>query len=98
MKTLISILIEEEIKANHNLNETAEQFVSRIAELAKDEILSKKLFSPRGLDKDVKEEIQQVVLEVYRAKTYGYLTLQSYRLAFLLNNSKQKSKSNEPSI
>lgn len=83
MKTEILQIIEEEIKCTHNLTETADQFIERVTQLFIDEIQHLKMYAPLGLDVEVIEEIQQEVLDIYRIKTYGYFSLQNYRLSLL---------------
>lgn len=93
MKTMILQIIEEEIKSTHNLSETADQFVERVTQLFVDEFQHLKMYAPLGLDVEVIEEIQQEVLDIYRIKTYGYYSLQTYRLALV-----QKSATTDESI
>lgn len=93
MKKMILQIIEEEIKATHNLSETADQFVERVTQLFVEEFQHLKMYAPLGLDVEVIEEVQQEVLDLYRIKTYGYYSLQSYRLSML-----QKSDTTNESI
>lgn len=90
---MILQIIEEEIKATHNLSETADQFVERVTQLFVEEFQHLKMYAPLGLDVEVIEEVQQEVLDLYRIKTYGYYSLQSYRLSML-----QKSDTTNESI
>lgn len=83
MKTMILQIIEEELKATHNLSETADQFVEKVSRMFMEEIQHLKMYAPMGLDADVTEEIQQEVLDIYRMKTYGHYSLQSYRITLL---------------
>lgn len=83
---MILQIIEEEIKVTHNLSETADQFIERIAKMFMDEIQHLKMYAPLGLDVAVAEEIQQEVLDIYRIKTYGFYSLQSYRLSLIQEN------------
>jgi hypothetical protein len=83
MKTMILQIIEEEIKATHNLTETADQFVERVTQLFIEEFKHLKMYAPMGLDVEVIEEIQQEVLDMYSIKTYGHYSLQSYRLSLI---------------
>lgn len=83
MKTMILQIIEEEIKATHNLSETADQFIERITQLFVDEVQHLKMYAPLGLDVEVIEEVQQEVLDIYRMKTYGHYNLRSYRMSLL---------------
>ncbi len=87
---MILQIIEEEIKSTHNLSETADQFIERVTQLFVDEFHHLKKYAPLGLYVDVIEEVQQEVLNMYRVKTYGHYSLQSYRIALL-----QKSGSTE---
>lgn len=93
MKKMILQIIEEEIKSTHNLSETADQFVERVTQLFVEEFQHLKMYAPLGLDVEVIEEVQQEVLDLYRVKTYGHYSLQSYRLATL-----QKTNSTNESI
>lgn len=86
MKKMILQIIEEEIKSTHNLSETADQFVERVTQLFVDEFQHLKMYAPLGLDVEVIEEVQQEVLDLYRIKTYGYYSLQTYRLSLLQKN------------
>lgn len=83
---MILQIIEEEIKATHNLSETADQFVERVTQLFVEEFQHLKMYAPLGLDVEVIEEVQQEVLDLYRIKTYGHYSLQSYRLSMLQKN------------
>lgn len=83
---MILQIIEEEIKATHNLSETADQFVERVTQLFVEEFQHLKMYAPLGLDVEVIEEVQQEVLDMYRIKTYGHYSLQSYRLSMLQKN------------
>lgn len=86
MKKMILQIIEEEIKSTHNLSETADQFVERVTQLFVEEFQHLKMYAPLGLDVEVIEEVQQEVLDLYRIKTYGHYSLQSYRLSMLQKN------------
>lgn len=83
MKKMLLQIIEEEIKSTHNLSESADQFVERVTQLFVEEFQHLKMYAPLGLDVEVIEEVQQEVLDLYRIKTYGYYSLQSYRLSLL---------------
>ncbi|MFN3697027.1 MAG: hypothetical protein ACK4VO_06245 [Pseudobdellovibrio sp.] len=87
MKTALIHIIEEEIKATHNLFETADQFIERISKLFLDEVKHMKMYAPLGFGIDLAEEVQQEVLEIYRIKTYGYMSLHQYRLSLINKNS-----------
>jgi len=87
MKTTIIHIIEEEIKATHNLFETADQFIERVTKMFLEEVQHMKMYAPLGFGVDLIEEVQQEVLEVYRIKTYGYMSLQQYRLTLIHKNS-----------
>lgn len=86
MKKMILQIIEEEIKSTHNISETADQFVERVTQLFVEEFQHLKMYAPLGLDVEVIEEVQQEVLDLYRIKTYGHYSLQSYRLALFQKN------------
>lgn len=88
MKNMLLQIVDEEIKSTHNLSETADQFIERITQLFVDEFRHLKMYAPLGLDVAVIEEVHQETVEIYRIKTYGFYSLQSYRLALL-----QKSNS-----
>lgn len=79
MKTNIAELIDEELLSDLYLNETNEQFIARICDLCLDEIEQNKGFAPSGFGKDVVEEIELEVTEIFRMKTYGYYNLLDYR-------------------
>ncbi|MES2801814.1 MAG: hypothetical protein V4654_04935 [Bdellovibrionota bacterium] len=83
MKKMILQIIEEEIKSTHNISETADQFIERVTQLFVEEFQHLKMYAPLGLDVEVIEEVQQEALDLYRIKTYGHYSLQSYRLALL---------------
>ncbi len=87
MKKMILQIIEEEIKSTHNISETADQFVERVTQLFVEEFQHLKMYAPLGLDVEVIEEVQQEVLDLYRIKTYGHYSLQSYRVALLQKNN-----------
>jgi len=87
MKKMILQIIEEEIKSTHNISETADQFVERVTQLFVEEFQHLKMYAPLGLDVEVIEEVQQEVLDLYRIKTYGHYSLQSYRIALLQKNN-----------
>ena len=91
---MIQQIIEEEIKSTHKLSETADQFIERVTQLFVEEFHHLKKYAPLGLYVEVIEEVQQEVLNMYRIKTYGHYSLQSYRLALLQKNN----STNEPSL
>lgn len=94
MKIMILQIIEEEIKSTHNISETADQFVERVTQLFVEEFRHLKMYAPLGLDVDVVEEVQQEVLDLYRIKTYGHYSLQSYRVTLLQKNSTTNESTN----
>jgi len=87
MKTTIIHIIEEEIKATHNLFETADQFIERVTRLFLEEVQHMKMYAPLGFGADLAEEVQQEVLDIYRIKTYGYVSLRQYRLSLVNKES-----------
>ena len=98
MKKMILQIIEEEIKATHNLSETADQFVERVTQLFVEEFQHLKMYAPLGLDVEVIEEVQQEVLDLYRIKTYGHYSLQSYRLSMLQKNESEPTATSNESL
>lgn len=87
MKSLIAALIEEELISQTFFYETDQQFIERICALCLDEIESAKGFAPYGFGRDVIEEIELEVKEVFRIKTYGHYNLNEYRKKIIKDRS-----------
>lgn len=71
---MIAHLIDEEIFNSNHLLETDDEFIQRICNHIFQEVTHLK-----KMNDEVFEELEDQVLEVFKIKTYGYLSLQHYR-------------------
>jgi hypothetical protein len=62
----------------HNLREKSSDLIRRVAQLYIVQ-LTKKATIPLEHRDSVAEDIEQEVVEMYRKKTYGFITLEDYR-------------------
>ena len=72
MKTLISQIIDEELLAPCLITESNDEFIRRICSICLTEIENNIGFSPLGYGLDVINEIELIVSEVFKIKTYAY--------------------------
>ena len=79
MKLLISSIIDEEIQNSLFAMENAAEFIQRVHLQLMEEFNHLQNYAPLEISGEIKEEIISAVTEVYRAKTYGYYDLQSYK-------------------
>lgn len=66
------------LEENHSPTETAAELIHKVTREYVLMALEKSLI-PLEFFEDVFEEIESEVLEIYRKKTYGFLTLPEYR-------------------
>ena len=80
---MIVEIMEEELLPPHITGESNFEFIQRVCALCLDELENSKAFSPMGFGEDVVNEIELMVIEVFKVKTYGYYNLNAYRQANL---------------
>ncbi|MFP5519095.1 MAG: DNA-dependent DNA polymerase [Bdellovibrionia bacterium] len=66
------------LSETHCLHESAAEFIQRVTREYMLQLLEKALI-PFEFMEEVLEEIEAEVLEMYRKKTYGFLTLEEFR-------------------
>lgn len=81
-------LIETQLKEFSNIQESSQDFINKVTHLYSLQVLSTGHI-PQVFVEDVLHEVQTEVLEVFRKKTYGFLTLEEYR-----RHKTPKTKSN----
>ncbi|MBN8538310.1 MAG: hypothetical protein J0M15_14750 [Deltaproteobacteria bacterium] len=84
-KQVLIELIITYLRDSRNLNETSAQFVKRI----RDQFIKYLLLSntiPAPAYREVVQDIEEEVIEIYRKKTYGYQSLKEFRIAKILKN------------
>ena len=79
MKLLIAQIIEEEIQNSLYAMESSAEFIARVHHQLMEEFNHLQNYAPLEISGEIKEEIITAVTEVFRAKTYGYYDLQSYK-------------------
>jgi hypothetical protein len=79
MKSTIAHIIDEEIFNTHYPLETDAEFLTRVTEQIFNEMKYLNKLAPSIYNNEIKEEIEDQIFEVFKIKTYGYLSLQHYR-------------------
>ncbi len=75
--TLIKI-VEAQLKETSNIRENTGEFISKVVHLYKLHICKDGIIPLEYLD-DVLSDIEHEAVEIFRKKTYGFLTLEEYR-------------------
>lgn len=75
--TLVKI-IETQLQQTKNLKEKASDFIPKVVYLYTLRLM-KNGNIPIGFMEDVLKDLEEEVIEIYRKKTYGFLTLEEYR-------------------
>lgn len=75
---LLINLMEAQLKEISNIKESSQDFINKVTHLYSIQVLNQGHI-PSAFIEDVMEEVQTEVLEVFRKKTYGFLTLEEYR-------------------
>ncbi|MGZ3770794.1 MAG: DNA-dependent DNA polymerase [Bdellovibrio sp.] len=79
MKTDILVkIVETQLKQTSNLKEKSSDFINKIVHLYTLQLM-KKGNIPLDFMEDVINDIEVETIEIYRKKTYGFLTLEEYR-------------------
>lgn len=84
-KQVLIELIITYLRDSTNINETSAQFVKRM----RDQYIKYLLLSntiPAPAFREVVQDIEEEVIEIYRKKTYGYQSLKEFRIAKILKN------------
>ena len=84
-KQVLIELIITYLRDSSNLNETSNQLVKRI----RDQYVKYLLLSntiPAPAFQDVLQDLEEEIHDIYRKKTYGYLSLKEFRIAKILKN------------
>jgi hypothetical protein len=84
-KQVLIELILTYLRDSSNINETSAQFVKRM----RDQYIKYLLLSntiPAPAFREVLQDIEEEVVEIYRKKTYGYQSLKEFRIAKILKN------------
>jgi hypothetical protein len=84
-KQVLIELIITYLRDSSNINETSAQFVKRM----RDQYIKYLLLSntiPAMVFREVVQDIEEEVVEIYRKKTYGYQSLKEFRIAKILKN------------
>lgn len=84
-KQVLIELIITYLRDSSNINETSAQFVKRM----RDQYIKYLLLSntiPALVFKEVVQDIEEEVIDIYRKKTYGYQSLKEFRIAKILKN------------
>lgn len=73
---LIRIMMTQ-LKETSNMRESSSQFVRRIVNIYTLHLLEKGNIPTQFID-EIMSDVEAEVVEMYRKKTYGYLTLEEY--------------------
>ena len=79
MKSQIAKIMDVELLTPRLQSETSQELIQRVCFLYVAELERSNSFSIPQFEASVIEEIEQEVIEVYRIKTYGFLSLAHYR-------------------
>ncbi len=77
-KDVLYKIFSRQLAESHNLREKSQDFIRKVVHLYTVHLTKNGVIPLHMLD-EVLEEIEQEVIEMYRKKTYGYLTLEEYR-------------------
>lgn len=75
---ILHTIVETQLKETSNLKEKASNFVNKVVHLYTLQLM-KAGNIPINFLEDVIADIEAEVVEIYRKKTYGFLTLEDYR-------------------
>jgi hypothetical protein len=79
MKTdLLIQLVETQLKETTNMREKSQDLIRKVVHLYTLQLL-KAGNIPQNFLEDVMTDIESEAVEIYRKKTYGFLTLEEYR-------------------
>ncbi len=71
-------IFSRQLEECHNISERSQEFIRKVVHLYTIQ-LTKMANIPLQVMDDVISEIEQEVVEMYRKKTYGFITLEEYR-------------------
>ncbi len=71
-------IVETQLKETSNMKEKTPDFIRKVVHLYTLQLM-KSGNIPLGFLDDVISDIENEAIEIYRKKTYGYLTLEDYR-------------------
>ncbi|MFS4460911.1 DNA-dependent DNA polymerase [Bdellovibrio sp. HCB2-146] len=77
-KDLLLELIETRLQDTKRMREKSHDFIQRVVHLYVLQLM-KQGNIPLGFQEDVLADIEAEAIEIYRKKTYGFLTLEEYR-------------------
>ncbi len=77
-KDILYKIFSSQLAECHNLREKSQEFIRKVTDLYTLQLTSKGNI-PLQMIEDVVTEIECEVIEMYRKKTYGFLTLEEYR-------------------
>lgn len=75
---LLIKLVEIQLKETSNMKEKTPDFIRKVVSLYSFQLFQKGNIPLDFLD-DVLSDIEEEAVEIYRKKTYGFLTLEDYR-------------------
>ncbi len=79
MKTdLLIQLVETQLKETTNMREKSQDLIRKVVHLYTLQLM-KAGNIPQNFLEDVMDDIESEAIEIYRKKTYGFLTLEEYR-------------------
>lgn len=77
-KDMLYKIFSRQLAECHDLTEKSQDFVRKVVHLYTIQ-LTKLANIPLNMMEEVISEIEDEVIEMYRKKTYGYITLEEYR-------------------
>jgi hypothetical protein len=75
---LLHKIFETQISETANMKEKGQDFIRRVVHLYALQLLNTGLIPLNFMD-DVLSDLEAEVIEIYRKKTYGFLSLEDYR-------------------
>lgn len=77
-ETLLKI-VETQLQETSNMKEKSSEFIRKVVHLYTLRLIKGGTTIPVDFIQDVLEDIENDAIEIFRKKTYGYLTLEEYR-------------------
>ena len=77
-KDALVTLVETQLQETRNMREKTSDFINRVVQLYTLQLMGQGNI-PIDFMEEVLEDVEAEAIEIYRKKTYGFLTLEEYR-------------------
>ena len=78
MTEILIKIVETQLQETSNMKEKTPDFIRKVVHLYTLQLMKDSII-PLGFLDDVLTDIETEAIEIYRKKTYGYMTLEEYR-------------------